>query len=97
MRAARGPAGSGVDGWLEGPPDLAVEVCNHAQRWPELKNKASEYLGAGGRMVWLLDPAQRRVLVWTPPNAVALLGEDGELGVGEVLEGFCCGVCELFE
>lgn len=97
VRAARRPAGSGADGWLEGAPDLAVEVCGDAQRWPELTKKASEYLAAGGRMVWLLDPAQRRVLVWTPPNTVALLGEDDELDGGEVLEGFRCSVRELFE
>ena len=97
VRAVRPPVGSGVDGWLEGAPDLAVEVCGDAQRWPEMTKKASEYLAAGGRMVWLLDPAQRRVLVWTPPNTVALLGESDELDGGEVLVGFRCTVHELFE
>jgi Uma2 family endonuclease len=96
VRAERRPVGSGVDGWLEGAPDLAVEVCGDAQRWPDLVKKASEYLAGGGKMVWLLDPGERRVLVLTAPNTVTLLGENDDLDGGEVLAGFQCRVADLF-
>ncbi len=97
IRAERVPSGKGVAGWLEGAPDLAVEVSGDAQGWSELMTKALEYLGAGARMVWLLDPDARRVVVCTPPSSVKVLGPNDALEGGDVLPGFRCAVSELFE
>lgn len=97
IRAERRPTGKGVEGWLEGAPDLAVEVSGDAPGWSELMKKALEYLGAGSRMVWLLDPDARRVVVCTPPSSVKVLGPDDELDGGEALPDFRCRVTELFE
>ncbi len=97
IRSDRRPEGSGTEGWLEGAPDLAVEVSGDAQGWPEQMTKALEYLAAGGKMVWLLDAQSERVVVCTPPNAFAVLGGDDELDGGEVLPGFRCRVRQLFE
>ncbi len=91
----------------EGAPDLAVEVSGDAPGWSELmksflarggpRDRALEYLGAGSRMVWLLDPDARRVVVCTPPSSVKVLGPDDELDGGEALPDFRCRVTELFE
>lgn len=97
IRAERRPTGKGVEGWLEGAPDLAVEVSGDAQSWSELMKKALEHIAAGARMVWLLDPDARRVVICTPPSSVTVLGQDDELDGGEVLLGFRCRVSELFE
>jgi Uma2 family endonuclease len=97
IRAERRPAGAGQDGWLDGAPDVAVEVLGDAQRFSELVEKALEYLDAGGKMVLLLDPEPRRAVVCTPPNAVLVLGSDDVLEGGDVLPGFRCSVSELFD
>ncbi len=107
IRAERRPTGKDVEGWLEGAPDLAVEVSGDAPGWSELmksflarggpRDRALEYLGAGSRMVWLLDPDARRVVVCTPPSSVKVLGPDDELDGGEALPDFRCRVTELFE
>lgn len=97
IRAERRPTGKGADGWLEGAPDLAVEVSGDAQGWSDLMRKALEYLAAGAQMVWLLDPDSRRVVVCTPPNSVNVLGEDDDLDGGEALPGFRSPVKALFE
>ncbi len=97
VRAEREPTGRGADGWLEGAPDVAVEVVGDGQSVSELSKKALEYLAAGGRMVWVLDPDPQRVVLYTPPNAVRVLGVDDELDGGDVLPGFRCRVSELFE
>lgn len=97
IRAERRPTGKGVAGWLEGAPDLAVEVSGDAQGWSKLMQKALEYLGAGARMVWLIDPDARRVVVCTPPSSVKVLGPDDALDGGDVLPDFRCAVSELFE
>jgi Uma2 family endonuclease len=107
IRAERAPTGKGVAGWLEGAPDLAVEVSGDAQGWSELmkdssarggpRDKALEYLGAGARMVWLLDPDARRVVICTRPSSVKVLGPSDALEGGDVLPDFRCAVSELFE
>ncbi len=95
-RVEREPTGEGSEGWLDGAPDLAVEVIGDSQSPSELARKALEYLGAGAQMVWVVDPGPRRVIVYTPPNAVAVLGAEDLLDGGPVLPGFSCRVGELF-
>jgi Uma2 family endonuclease len=97
IRANRKPTGRGVDGWLEGAPDLAVEVTGDNATATQLMRKALEYLGAGGRLVWIIDPDVEQVVVVTPPNAFRILGRDDILDGGDVLAGFACTVSELFE
>jgi Uma2 family endonuclease len=97
IRAEREPTGRGVNGWLEGAPDLAVEVMGDDATMSQLVRKALEYLSAGGRLVWIVDPDAEQVMVMTPPNAVRIVGRDDTLDGGDVLPGFTCKVAELFE
>jgi Uma2 family endonuclease len=97
VRADREPTGTGAAGWLDGAPDVAVEVVGDAQSVSEVTRKALQYLAAGGRMVWLLDPGPRRLLLFTPPSALRVLGPDEMLDGGDVLPGFSATVAELFE
>jgi Uma2 family endonuclease len=78
-RIEREPQGSGAGGWLEGAPDLAVEVAGDSQAMSELTNKALEYLAAGAQMVWIIDAAPRRVVVFTAPDHVRVLGSHDNL------------------
>lgn len=96
VASERKPKGTGVDGWLDGAPDLVVEVVGDAQSPAKLVSKVLEYLHAGARMVWVVDGLARRVIVYTPPNATAVVGPDDELTAGDVLPGFVCRVNELF-
>jgi Uma2 family endonuclease len=93
---ARVPTGKGVEGWLDGAPDLAVEVVGDSQSISTMTKKALEYLGGGAKMVWIIDAEPERVVVFTPPDHVRILGEDDALEGGEVLPGFQCQVAELF-
>jgi Uma2 family endonuclease len=97
IRADRKPTGRGGDGWLEGAPDLAVEVASDNVTATELMKKALEYVGAGGRLVWIVDPDVEQVIIVTPPNAFRIVGRDDTLDGGDVLPGFACKVAELFE
>lgn len=97
IRSERRPSGKGAQGWLDGAPDVAVEILGDAQTTSELTKKALEYLAAGSKMVWLLDPEPQRVLLFTPPNCVRVLGKDDVLEGDDALPGFRCRVGELFE
>lgn len=97
IRAEREPTGRGTDGWLEGAPDVAVEVLGDDQTTSELLKKALEYLSAGSKMVWLVDPDARQVVVVTPPDRIRVLGPGETLEGADVLPGFAHPVADLFE
>jgi Uma2 family endonuclease len=97
VRAERRPQGRGKEGWLEGAPDIAVEVMGDSQSASDLAAKALEHLTAGAKMVWVVDPAPERVMVFSPPNQIRVLRRDEVLDGGDVLPGFSCRVAEMFE
>jgi Uma2 family endonuclease len=97
VRTERVPTGRGSKGWLEGAPDVAVEVVGDAQSVSELAEKALEYLGAGAKAVWVLDPEPRRVMVFAPNRQVRVLGPGDALDAPDALPGFSCSVDEIFE
>lgn len=97
IRSERVPTGKGANGWLEGAPDLAVEVIGDSQTHSDLAEKALEYLGAGGKLVWVVDPERARVVVYTPPDHVRVVSAAELLDGGEALPGFSCSVAELFD
>lgn len=46
-----------------GPPDLAVEIVSLHDRPDDLHAKVADYLAAGSRLVWVIDPQAREVHV----------------------------------
>jgi len=79
------------------PPDLAVEVVSPNDLYYDVEGKVNEYLQAGVRMVWLLNPGNRTVRVFRESiEHSTQLGPDDELTGGEVLPGFRCPVGSLF-
>jgi Uma2 family endonuclease len=95
VRAERRPTGRGVEGWLDGAPDLAVEVLGDDQSVSEALKKALEYLAAGAQVVWIVDPHAERLVVCTPPDHVQVLGVTDEVA-HDALPGFRCTVAQLF-
>ncbi len=83
-------------GYYPGAPDLAVEVVSPDDRPGEVKEKVDEWLGAGTRAVWVVDPETRTVAVHEPGRAARVIGEDGILRGGRVLRGFELPVREIF-
>ena len=97
IRAERRPKGKGVESWLDGAPDLAVEVVGDRQTATVLARKGLEYLAAGAGMVWIVDSEDELVIVLTAPNEIRIVGAGDTLEGGDVLPGFSCAVSELFE
>jgi Uma2 family endonuclease len=78
------------------PPDLCVEVVSPSNTMRQLKAKAKEYLFAGVRMVWIVDPEDRTVTIVTDPLESRTLEAEATLDGGDVLPGFSCKVSDLF-
>ena len=83
-------------GYLALAPDLAVEVLSPNDRAGDVQGKVSDWLTAGSRLVWVIDPVRRRALVYRADGSVALLGERDTLDGEDVLPGFGCPLDSLW-
>lgn len=77
-------------------PDLAVEVISKSNTPAEMMKKRREYFEAGVRLVWMVDPEQRTVTVFSSQDESKALSESDVLDGGEVLPGFTLNVGQLF-
>jgi Uma2 family endonuclease len=83
-------------GWHDQAADLCVEVVSPSNTKKELRAKIKEYFFAGVRMVWVVDPEDRSVVVLRAPDEGRTLYDDAILDGGDVLPGFSCKVSDLF-
>jgi Uma2 family endonuclease len=90
------PLDKRVVGYHDEVPDLCVEVVSPSNSLKQLKAKAKEYLFAGVRLVWIIDPEDRTATVITEPLESRTLEADATLDGGDVLPGFSCKVSDLF-
>ncbi|UCC84666.1 MAG: Uma2 family endonuclease [Gemmatimonadota bacterium] len=49
-----------------------------------------DFLAAGTRLAWLVDPRRREVRVFRSDGSMAVIGEDGALDGEDVVPGFSC-------
>jgi len=83
-------------GFLEVAPELVVEIISPGDRWQDVRDKLEEYFAIGVQWVWVVEPAQRAVLVFRSPTEMQKLGEEDTLKGEGVLEGFELPLAELF-
>ena len=88
VRADRVPPGGFPEGFWEGFPDLAIEVLSPSDRPLAVARKVQEYLAAGTRLVWVLDPDARAAAGYRPGHVPVFLDENGILDGEDVLHGF---------
>jgi Uma2 family endonuclease len=83
-------------GFFPGPPDLAVEILSPSERPADVHAKIGDYLAAGTRIVWVIDPSRRQVRVYRSLLQPIALDETKLLEGDEVLPGFSVRVARLF-
>lgn len=77
-------------------PDLAVEILSPSNTVSEIHAKVVDYLDAGTRLVWVVDPASRTITVYRSREEIRLLSGDAEVDGGDVVPGFRLRLEELF-
>ena len=85
-----------VTGFLPLAPDLAVEIISPSNTPGEIERKIAIYLQAGTRMIWVVYPRQRQVVVHAPGEAPRVFAESDELPGGDVLPGLAIPVAGIF-
>ncbi|MBE9040146.1 Uma2 family endonuclease [Oscillatoriales cyanobacterium LEGE 11467] len=86
------------DGFLDGAPDLAIEILSPGNTVEEMHAKLVEYFENGARLAWIVHPKEHYILVYrcaTEPDR--LLKSIDSLDGEDVVPGFSLPVADLFE
>ena len=75
-------------GFAELAPDLAVEVLSPDDRPGEVLAKVGDWLNAGARVVWVVDPVRVIARVYRADGSESIVDEAGALQGEDVLPGF---------
>jgi Uma2 family endonuclease len=81
---------------MELAPDLAVEVLSPGDRPGEVLAKVGDYLDAGARLVWVVDPERRLVRVYRADGTESILMERDTLDGEDVLPRFTCPLAAIW-
>ena len=76
-------------------PDLAVEVLSPDDRPGEVLAKVGEWLSAGTKLVWVVDPARLLARVYRADGSESAVSVDGSLDGEDLLPGFSCPLASL--
>ena len=78
-----------------GAPDLAVEILPDSNSPAEIQQKISEYVGAGGKALWVIDIDARTLTVHTASAPPLVLTEADTVDGADYLPGFACAVADM--
>jgi len=83
------------EGYGEQPPLLAIEVLSPNDTHGKVMRRVREQFRFGTKVVWILDPDARNVIVHFP-GGDAVVEEEEELTAEDILPAFRCRVAEFF-
>jgi Uma2 family endonuclease len=96
VRSERFEANEARRSYIRGGPDLAVEILSPSNRPGEMRARVAEYLAAGTRLVWVVDPERETVTTYRSLFEPRRVGRDGTLDGEDVLPGLSISAAELF-
>ncbi len=76
-------------------PDLVALVLSPGDRPGETLAKVADWLTAGCRLVWVVDPARRVAHVYRQDGSEALIAEQAVLSGEDVVPGFECPLVSI--
>lgn len=96
VRFGRLPNEEPADAYDNLAPDWAIEVVSPGDTVLELEEKIDEYLSAGVRLVWVINPERKVVKVHVQGRPTEEYRSGDELTGGDVMPGFRCTISSLF-
>jgi len=76
-------------------PDLVVEVLSPGDHAGESLAKVADWLSAGTRLVWVVDPERRLGRVYRSDGSETIVPADGALDGEDVLPAFSCPLASV--
>src|ERR1041384_326427 len=77
-------------GFARFAPDLAIEIMSPSDRPGETLAKVADWLSAGTRLVWVIDPDRRLARIYRSDGSESVLGDSAMLDGEDVIMGFAC-------
>ena len=77
-------------GYPDLAPDLVVEIVSPGDRAGEVLAKVADWLSAGARCVWVVDPERRLARIYRHDGTEQIVTADQSLDGEDVLPGFAC-------
>ena len=84
------------EGFAPIAPDFIIELWSSSDSWNLLQQKMLDYLNNGVRLGWLVDPEQRRVLIYRPDQPVETLENPSIVSADALLPGFSLNLQEIY-
>lgn len=88
------------ESFIEGAPDLAVEVVSPNDKQRDVLEKVGQYLDAACPRVWVVRPRQQTVTIYRPDGSAVTRRPGDRLNsddAGFPVEGFSLAVVDIFE
>lgn len=96
LRRQRIPASGLPRGYIDGSPDLAVEIVSPGDTAEEIEAKVQDYLTYGTRLVWVVQPKTRTVTAYYSDGRARVLREKDALDGEDVVPGFTLALTDLW-
>jgi len=77
-------------------PNFVIEILSVSNTYAEMSRKRREYFHAGVQLIWMVDPSDRTISVYTSANHFEIRSEVSEVDGGSVLPGWTFVVGVLF-
>lgn len=84
-------------GFFQGSPDLVVKILSPSNTVEEIHEKIVEYFNNDTRLIWVIHPDEKYVLVYHSPEPDRLLRPQDQLEGEDVVSKFSMPVADLFE
>lgn len=82
--------------FIEGAPDLAIEILSPSNSPSEIHAKVADYLAAGSSLVWVVDPQTRTVTVYRTLLSPRRVESHETLEGDEIVPGLSIPVSAIF-
>jgi len=82
-------------GYPDFAPDLVVEILSPTDRPGEVLGRVADWLSAGTRLVWVVDPERRLVRLYRADGTEQIVTADQALQGEDVVPGFGCPLATI--
>ena len=85
-----------VQGYWQGPPDLAVEIYSPGYRPGKVSERISRLFGVGTKQVWIVDLKHSTVAVYRSESDITTFSGSDYLEAQDLLPGFRLSLDRIF-
>ena len=78
------------------PPDIAIEVISPNDLFRDVQEKMEEYLAAGVKQVWQVEPERRTITIYRSSTNIIAFPEEAALTCEDLLPGFRLSLRQVF-